>query len=81
MRPLRHSINVTLDECRDHRAMIADEDLRSKAVSSRRVNGLPRRGVNAAIIRGCSWTLTGPELRRLGLLRFRTAAAPLSGIL
>src|SRR5215207_4656536 len=27
MRPLRYSINVTLDGCCDHRAMIADEDL------------------------------------------------------
>ncbi len=28
MRPLRYSINVTLDGCCDHRAMFADEDLR-----------------------------------------------------
>ncbi len=27
MRPLRYSINVTLDGCVDHRAVIADEDL------------------------------------------------------
>src|SRR5499433_1870017 len=27
MRPLRYSINVTLDGCCDHRAMVADEDL------------------------------------------------------
>src|SRR5437667_4035119 len=27
MRPLRYSINVTLDGCCDHRAMLADEDL------------------------------------------------------
>ena len=27
MRPLRYSINVTLDGCCDHRAIIADEDL------------------------------------------------------
>src|SRR6184192_3373840 len=27
MRPLRYSINVTLDGCCDHRAMFADEDL------------------------------------------------------
>ncbi|PZR69785.1 MAG: deaminase, partial [Candidatus Dormiibacter spiritus] len=26
-RPLRYSINVTLDGCCDHRAMVADEDL------------------------------------------------------
>src|SRR2546427_12471952 len=27
MRPLRYSINVTLDGCCDHRAMLPDEDL------------------------------------------------------
>ena len=27
MRPLRYSINVTLDGCCDHRAIIADEEL------------------------------------------------------
>jgi dihydrofolate reductase len=27
MRPLRYSINVTLDGCCDHRAMVPDEDL------------------------------------------------------
>jgi len=27
MRPLRYSINVTLDGCCDHRVMIPDEDL------------------------------------------------------
>jgi hypothetical protein len=27
MRPLRYSINVTLDGCCDHRVMIADEEL------------------------------------------------------
>ena len=32
MRPLRYSINVTLDGCCDHRAMIADEDLHRHAV-------------------------------------------------
>jgi dihydrofolate reductase len=31
MRPLRYSINVTLDGCCDHREMIADEDLHSHA--------------------------------------------------
>src|ERR1700675_4866742 len=31
MRPLRYSINVTLDGCCDHRAMIADEDLHRHA--------------------------------------------------
>ncbi|HLG55463.1 MAG TPA: hypothetical protein VI485_09030, partial [Vicinamibacterales bacterium] len=31
MRPLRYSINVTLDGCCDHRAMFADEDLHRHA--------------------------------------------------
>src|SRR5262249_37430537 len=34
MRPLRYSINVTLDGCCDHRAMIADEDLHRNAVEN-----------------------------------------------
>ena len=32
MRPLRYSINVTLDGCCDHRAIPADEDLHGHAV-------------------------------------------------
>src|SRR5262249_43860157 len=34
MRPLRYSINVTLDGCCDHRAMIADEDLHRHATDN-----------------------------------------------
>ena len=34
MRPLRYSINVTLDGCCDHRAMIADEDLHRHAAEN-----------------------------------------------
>ena len=34
MRPLRYSINVTLDGCCDHHAMIADEDLHRHAVEN-----------------------------------------------
>lgn len=34
MRRLRYSINVTLDGCRDHREMIADEDLRRHTVGN-----------------------------------------------
>ncbi len=34
MRPLRYSINVTLDGCCDHRAMVADEDLVRHAVEN-----------------------------------------------
>ena len=33
-RPLRYSINVTLDGCCDHRVMIADEDLHRHAVEN-----------------------------------------------
>jgi dihydrofolate reductase len=34
MRPLRYSINVTLDGCCDHRAVIADEDLHRHATEN-----------------------------------------------
>ncbi len=34
MRPLRYSINVTLDGCCDHRAMVPDEDLHRHATES-----------------------------------------------
>jgi dihydrofolate reductase len=34
MRPLRYSINVTLDGCCDHRAMAADEELHRHAAAS-----------------------------------------------
>ena len=34
MRPLRYSINVTLDGCCDHRAIIPDEDLHRHAAES-----------------------------------------------
>ena len=34
MRPLRYSINVTLDGCCDHRAMIADDDLHRHAIEN-----------------------------------------------
>src|SRR3989337_898703 len=34
MRPLRYSINVTLDGCCDHRAIPADEDLHSHAAEN-----------------------------------------------
>jgi dihydrofolate reductase len=41
MRPLRYSINVTLDGCCDHRAMIADEELhRHAAENIARADGL-----------------------------------------
>ena len=34
MRPLRYSINVTLDGCCDHRVMIGDEDIHRHAVEN-----------------------------------------------
>jgi hypothetical protein len=34
MRPLRYSINVTLDGCCDHRAISSDEDLHRHAVEN-----------------------------------------------
>jgi dihydrofolate reductase len=34
MQPLRYSINVTLDGCCDHRAMVADEELHRHAVEN-----------------------------------------------
>ena len=34
MRPLRYSINVTLDGCCDHQAMVADEELHRHAVEN-----------------------------------------------
>jgi dihydrofolate reductase len=34
MRPLRYSINVTLDGCCDHREMVPDEDLHRNAVEN-----------------------------------------------
>ncbi len=34
MRPLRHSINVTLDGCCDHRVMIPDEDMHRHAAEN-----------------------------------------------
>ena len=34
MRPLRYSINVTLDGCVDHREMVADEELHRRALES-----------------------------------------------
>ena len=34
MRPLRYSINVTLDGCCDHREILAEEDLHRHAVEN-----------------------------------------------
>jgi hypothetical protein len=34
MRPLRYSINITLDGCCDHRAIIPDKELHRRAAES-----------------------------------------------
>ena len=34
MRPIRYSINITLDGCIDHREMIADEELHRHAAEN-----------------------------------------------
>jgi dihydrofolate reductase len=39
MRPLRYSINVTLDGCCDHRVVIADEDLGKAVQQLKRESG------------------------------------------
>jgi hypothetical protein len=41
MRPLRYSINVTVDGCCDHRAILADEDLHRHAVENLRLCRCP----------------------------------------
>ncbi len=43
MRPLRYSINVTLDGCCDHRVMIADEDF------ARKIDGMKKYVVSATL--------------------------------
>jgi hypothetical protein len=52
MRPLRYSINVTLDGCCDHRAGIPDEELHRHAVEN-----LERAGGGCGrSIRRISWS-------------------------
>ena len=41
MRPLRYSINVTLDGCCDHREIPADEELQSYIVTQSRTSPRP----------------------------------------
>ena len=59
-RPLRYSINVTLDGCCDHRAMIADEELHrhARVVSST----LDRVDWGAELVRGDLGTAVQPRL-------------------
>jgi hypothetical protein len=45
MRPLRYSINVTLDGCCDHRAMIASEALAAENLASADVERMNPHGV------------------------------------
>jgi hypothetical protein len=61
MRPLRYSINVTLDGCFDHREMVADDDLHRHAVENLGVH----RGVERARQQpGAAWW----QRHRVGLL-------------
>jgi len=51
MRPLRYSINVTLDGCCDHRTAIADEDLhRHAAENLEHADALDRVDWNAELV-------------------------------
>src|SRR6266478_94586 len=53
MRPLRYSINITLDGCCDHRAMFADEDLhRHAAENLDQADAAPPRRASSTV---CSW--------------------------
>src|SRR5512132_47542 len=63
MRPLRYSINVTLDGCCDHRAMFADEDLHRHAVENltRAEPKFSRESVPGSLNRSDP----GPSTRRL----------------
>ena len=44
MQALRYSINVTLDGCCDHRAMVADEELHRRAAAKRAFNAMMEMG-------------------------------------
>ncbi len=60
MRPIRYSINVTLDGCFDHREMIADEELHRHAAENVGHSGSGRleRGTRApGSGEGCSATI------------------------
>jgi hypothetical protein len=71
MRPLRYSINVTLDGCCDHRAMFADEELHRHAVENlNRTKGqrISQRG----------WQLCGLEVFGATLRRPESSSSRLS---
>jgi dihydrofolate reductase len=60
MRPLRYSINVTLDGCCDHRAIPADEELHRHAVESlERADGLLFGRVTYEMMES-AWRLPAP---------------------
>ena len=60
MRPLRYSINVTLDGCCDHREMFADEDLHRHAVENiQRADGLLFGRVTYEMMES-AWRLPAP---------------------
>jgi hypothetical protein len=56
MRPLRYSINVTLDGCCDHRAIPADEELHRHAVENlnqaRTIDAAKKYVVSSTLDRG-----------------------------
>src|SRR5688500_20200888 len=64
MRPVRYSINVTLDGCCDHRVMIADEDIHRHAMENidRADALLFRRVTNAKLEAG--WRAPAPAEAR-----------------
>jgi dihydrofolate reductase len=67
MRPLRYSINITLDGCCDHRAILADEELHRHAELVRgdlgkAVQQLKRESGNGLLIGGVKLPLALAEL-------------------
>ena len=67
MRPLRYSINVTLDGCCDQREILGDEDMHRHAVKNLAQGG----GSWADIVRGLSKRV---DLRLVGRLEFGSGA-------
>ena len=67
MRPLRYSINVTLDGCCDHRGMVPDEDLhRYWAESLARADALLFGRVTYEMMEA-AWRLPAPGVRPAGM--------------
>ncbi|HEY7095191.1 MAG TPA: dihydrofolate reductase family protein [Terriglobales bacterium] len=66
MRPLRYSINVTLDGCCDHRGVLADEELHRHAVENLdRADALPFGRVTYEMMKAAfrlpAWTGARPD--------------------